>query len=250
MKIQIVSDLHAEFQADAGKAFARSLDNTGVDVLVIAGDTGTLRQTRNKIANVTEALSYLCDRFSQVVFVAGNHEYYQARSIREVEDTLGMFTAGHPNLHWLNRTSVTIDGQRFLGGTMWFKDDPLSFGARKNMNDFAVIPGFVPWVFNENQKTVEFLRREMKAGDVVVTHHLPSPQSIDPDYRGSPLNSFYVCDMTKEILAKRPALWAHGHSHCSMDYMLGDTRVIGNPFGYALHGENLNFDCAKIVELG
>lgn len=233
MRIFAVSDIHSEFHLDAGKTFATHLDNKDVDVLVVGGDTGTLRKTRKGIANVTEALGHLCDRFPHVVMTIGNHELYQCRSIREVHDTIGNFANGHPNLHWLNRTSVTIDGQRFLGTTMWFRDDPLSFGVRQNMNDFQVIPGFVPWVFQENQKNVEFLRRNMQAGDVVVTHHLPSPQSIDPDFKGSPLNSFYVCDMTKEILAKRPALWVHGHSHHSVDYMIGDTRIVGNPFGYA-----------------
>jgi len=249
MRVFVVSDIHAEFHVDAGKTFAKHLEGKDVDVLVIAGDTGTLRRTRRGLPIVTEALGHLSDTFKEVVFVLGNHEYYQCRSTKEVHDTIGKFVADRPNLHWLNRTSVEIDGQRFLGTTLWFKDDPLSFGARQNMNDFHVIPGFVPWVFNENKKNVEFLRHNMQTGDVIVTHHLPSPQSIDPEFRESPLNAFYVCDMQKEIMAKSPALWVHGHSHHSVDYPIGYTRVIGNPFGYAGGNENPDFDWAKIVDL-
>ena len=38
MKLQIMSDLHFEMHADGGAELIRELDQTGVDVLVLAGD--------------------------------------------------------------------------------------------------------------------------------------------------------------------------------------------------------------------
>lgn len=40
MRIQILSDVHAEFHQDHGLSFLDALDPTDVDVLVVAGDLG------------------------------------------------------------------------------------------------------------------------------------------------------------------------------------------------------------------
>lgn len=48
------------------------------------------------------------------------------------------------------------------------------------------------------------------------------------------------------------ALWVHGHTHSSFDYMAGETRVVCNPFGYAANcpGEpNREFDGTLTVEV-
>jgi len=43
-------------------------------------------------------------------------------------------------------------------------------------------------------------------------------------------------------------LLLHGHVHRSLDYTIGNTRVVCNPKGYA--NENPHFDPAMIVEVG
>lgn len=49
------------------------------------------------------------------------------------------------------------------------------------MTDFAVIPEFERWVYAENARALEFLDRDLRRGDVVVTHHLPAESSVaDP----------------------------------------------------------------------
>ena len=35
-------------------------------------------------------------------------------------------------------------------------------------------------------------------------------------------------------------LWCHGHIHSSVDYELGNARIIANPLGYG--NENVNFN--------
>jgi hypothetical protein len=46
-------------------------------------------------------------------------------------------------------------------------------------------------------------------------------------------------------------LWVHGHMHDSFDYVLGETRVVSNPRGYARNGvnENARFDPNMVVEI-
>jgi Icc-related predicted phosphoesterase len=75
----------------------------------------------------------------------------------------------------------------------------------------------------------------------VVTHHLPHPRSIDPYFAGSPLNRFFLHDVSNTVECGEAALWVHGHTHASCDYRVGKTRVVCNPFGYATDGANAAF---------
>lgn len=68
---------------------------------------------------------------------------------------------------------------------------------------------------------------------IIVTHHAPSPYSIDEKYKGSLLNAAFASNLNKYII-EHPwiRLWAHGHVHNPCDYVLGETRVVCCPFGY------------------
>lgn len=241
MRIQVISDVHVEFHRDGGRSFVESLDPTGVDVVVVAGDLGTLH-------TITPALEMFCGVFPEVVYVTGNHEYYQS-SWKPVEDRLGALAARVSNFHWLNDTVVVIGGQRFVGGTLWFDRDERGHYYRREMNDFGIIAGFEPEVYERNARTVAFLEGEVRAGDVVVTHHLPSERSIDPKYARSPLNAYFCHDMSGLIERAKPLLWVHGHTHESCDYVQGSTRVVCNPFGYVGYELNRRYVERLVVEV-
>ena len=68
---------------------------------------------------------------------------------------------------------------------------------------------------------------------IVVTHHAPSPYSIDEKYEGSLLNAAFASNLNKFIVEHpQIRLWCHGHMHTPCDYILGETRVVCCPFGY------------------
>lgn len=224
MRIQVVSDLHVEFHADRGRSLLGSLDPAGVDVLVVAGDLGT-------VSTVGSALRTLCARYLHVVFVLGNHEYYGS-SPAEVHAALHSFSASLSNLYWLHRSTVEIGGVVFAGATLWFRDTPDNPRYAYRMNDFSMIQGFVPWVYGENRSDEEFLRKAASRADVVVTHYLPAQGSVADEFRGSPLNRFFLCDVEPVVSTSGAALWVHGHTHAPCDYVCGDTRVLCNPLGY------------------
>jgi hypothetical protein len=50
------------------------------------------------------------------------------------------------------------------------------------------------------------------------------------------MNGGYSSDMD-EFIADHPQirLWTHGHTHHVFDYVVGETRVVCNPRGYAGH---------------
>jgi hypothetical protein len=74
MKLQSMSDLHLEMHADRGAEFIRSLDPTGVDVLVLAGDITMARQYED-LENVFKLLAR---KYRHIRYVPGNHEYYKS----------------------------------------------------------------------------------------------------------------------------------------------------------------------------
>ena len=241
MNIRLVSDVHTEFHGDGGMAWVAKQDPTGVDVLVVAGDLGTL-------VTIPAVLTGLCRVYPHVVYVNGNHELYGS-SFVACENARKELLASLPNLHWLQNSSVTIEGQRFIGATMWFRDNPMNFFYKNMLNDFRRIQSFERRVYDENRRAVRYLQDQIVPGDVVVTHHLPSELSVPDQYKGSPTSRFYVCHMEATIELRRPALWCHGHTHASNDYTLYGTRVLSNPYGYQGHELNPEYDGAQLVTL-
>lgn len=224
MKLRILSNLHFEFHRDQGRGFVNALHVDPEEILILAGDLATPKL-------LPDALHLLCQRFRQVVFVAGNHEYY-GRSPDEVHDFLNNSVAQHANLHWLESSSITIEGQRFIGATLWFGEEAGQMPGRYFLNDFNIIDDFEPWVYEQNARAVAYLTRNVQPTDVVVTHHLPAQACVAPKWQGSPLNPFFVHDMEPLIRARQPKLWVHGHTHTAGDVQVGQTRIITNPFGY------------------
>jgi calcineurin-like phosphoesterase family protein len=82
---------------------------------------------------------------------------------------------------------------------------------------------------------------------VVITHHAPSRQSVQPRYRDDLLTAAFASDL--DDLVTKAALWVHGHLHAPADYRLGDCRVVANPRGYVGIGEDRDFNPALVVEI-
>lgn len=237
MKVSIYSDLHLEFYRGQGRSIVDNLPGDA-DVCILAGDI-TVGE------DIPQVLEWFCDKYEHVIYVHGNHEFYGANRPAIIELTEEA-VEDNPNLYWLNRSSVEIEGRRFLGSTLWFKEDPLA--PHHHMTDFSVIMDFKSWVYEENRLDIEYFLNNVQEGDIVVTHHLPSKRSVAPQYADSPLNSFFLCNLEGLIQHQQPAYWFHGHTHSSFDYKIGKSRVVCNPLGYP-HEYNQNFEAGKSFEL-
>jgi len=238
-----MSDLHLEFHADGGASFIASLDPSEVDVLVLAGDIA-------QGSELPAALGLLCRRFARatIVYVHGNHEFYQS-NLPAVHQATREVARRHSNLHWLENRTAKIAGRRFLGATLWFRHARDALPYRRYMNDFFEIEAFESWVYEQNRRTLRWLRRSVRPGDVVVTHHLPTPRAVAPEFVDDPLNPFFVCDVEDVISSQRPALWLYGHTHTSGDLRIGDTRLVCNPLGYLGSAQNGRFDERCCIEI-
>ncbi len=234
MRAYICADLHCEFHADGGRTLIAELP--AAEVAIVAGDLAVASRLR-------PALRLLADKYPHVLYVAGNHDYYHSSlpAIEEIRRTLDL-----PNVHWLEDETCEISGIHFVGCTLWFGEHRQDL--EDQITDFQVIAGLRGWVHEKNRRSLEILRKSVTADSIVVTHHLPSGQSIVPKYQGSPLNCFFVCPEAEAIiLEKAPRLWIHGHTHDSLDYPLGRTRILCNPFGYVGVETNPSFQTAKLV---
>lgn len=251
MKIHILSDLHIEYAAYEPHPVE-------ADVIVLAGDIclGT--------RGIAWARQTWPDR--EIVFVPGNHEYY--RSEIGIENEMMEQSASVYGVHVLNRAEVVIGDVRFLGATLW--TDFLLFGkeerpwalaaALNGLRDFRVIDygtqTFMPQDSAElNAADVLWLERKLKqemfdGPTVVVTHHLPSAQSVAERFGRELLSACFASQL--DHLLGYSELWVHGHTHDSFDYDLNGTRVICNPRGYCKVGaapENPEFDPTLIVTI-
>ena len=248
MKLQILSDIHAEFHKDKGISWAKSLDPTNVDILVIAGDLGLIK-------DVEPLFNIICNKYPRVIYVVGNHEYYYS-NWGKVEDIIGNLELKYSNLitfsdmGWWRPDG--LNQPTFIVGTLWFNDSLGTEEDRWRLNDFSVIEGFRDWYLQKNAKAISFLNKQLAKDNsptIVITHHLPSEKCSHPKYRGSLLQPFFVNNLDYLIEKYQPTIWLHGHGHYSKDFYIGKTRLVCNPFGYAGREINLDFKEKLVVEI-
>lgn len=207
-----------------GGSFIKTLDPTGIDVLVLAGDIAGHH-------TIAAALKKFCAKYKRVVFVPGNHEFYGSDPLT-VWANIERTAKSLPNLSVLRYDRVVeVDGLTIIGDTMWFPYDAMNQLYEHAISDFELIKKLAPWVYEENARFLSWLAEAPKA-DVVVTHHVPAEESIASSFRGSQMNRFFLCNVRGWIVQAQPKLWLHGHTHTPLDYKLGETRVLCSPLGY------------------
>jgi predicted phosphodiesterase len=246
MRLHLVSDTHFETYKDQGHDLVHQIralqEREPADVLVAAGDIGTARYP-DQLRRFFEVLA---PHYAGIVYVPGNHEYYLT-DYKQAWHNIRLAAGTLPNVHPLNRESVVILGKTFHGHTMWFRDTVAARIHTSFINDFTYIRDITKWVYEENGLWQHYLAGNLRPGDVVVTHHLPSHLSVDPIWAKAITNCYFVCEQDALIRAHEPALWMHGHTHTDTDYVLGKTRVVCNPRGYPR--ERSRTYMPKVVEL-
>ena len=138
MRIQIVSDLHLEFED------INIQNQNNADVLILSGDIMVASKV-NKVESeygirFRDFLKRCSFQFPHVIYVAGNHEFYSDGKFFQGLEELRTACAQHANIYFLERDTKVIDDVVFVGGTLWTdmnKYDPLTLHAiRDMMNDY------------------------------------------------------------------------------------------------------------------
>ena len=284
MKIKLVSDLHLEFSDINIK------NEQDCDVLILSGDImiaedlhdhpaadfnpysygafAELGRKQQRVSTFRDFLKRCSFQFPHVVYVAGNHEFYNGKFHKGIQ-YLRDECAKHPNVYFLENDTKIIDDVVFVGATLWTdmnRGDPLTLHAvRDMMNDFRIIrndeKGYTPLkpadVALRHRGTLQYFRLMLSEHKdkrcVVVGHHAPSRLSTHEQYKNEYLmNGAYSSDLSEFIMDHpQVKLWTHGHTHHPFDYVIGETRVVCNPRGYESDGysENSGWNPDIVIEV-
>jgi predicted phosphohydrolase len=264
--IRPVSDIHLEFNHKLSLPVLPEDEET---VLVVAGDLSTAARSK-------EAFDWLRrhkEQFRHIIYIMGNHEYYDGHFKNTLADFQKLNEAG---ISIVDQATVIVDDVKFICATLWTdmsRHNPIVMGqCQRGMSDYhyTVVddtnnPHPAGWfwhrrmdpedTYQEHILSRNFIKRELERNEykhVVVTHHLPSYQCVSDRYKTGPLmylNPAFASDMDDLFYDYKIALWIHGHTHTSSDILIGDTMVVGNPFGYADVEVNLEFDSCMRKEV-
>jgi DNA repair exonuclease SbcCD nuclease subunit len=243
MKFQYMSDLHLEFYDQ----FEWQLFHAVGDILLLAGDIGNPFESSYKIFITKMSLA-----FEHVYVVTGNHEYYSVSSTMNETDAKCREicrTVPRDNVTFLQNESKSVaDGIMIFGGTFWSHIPARNYLLVKNrISDYTRIPKFTPRTSNDlHEMSTKSLYNELNKYDsdmkwIVLSHHMPSFDLIDPKYGTSAIN----CAFASEIpVAKdeRIKAWVYGHTHTSLQ----KGKYYCNPIGYP--GENNDVNLEKYFE--
>lgn len=220
-KYQVVSDLHVNHKPYSVIPIAGTL--------LVAGDVSDGRSS-------IEWLRTTAEDFDRIFFVLGNHELV-GECYSDIHRRFRDELSGTSVRVLENEVITEDDGFSIAGCTLW-TDIPMTsrVPVQRVLIEYAqseAEPGkrlTCDFTVARHKESATFLGNAVDDVDVVLTHHLPHPNSVDARYAGNSLNSAFVTDLAP--LVHRAKVWVHGHTHTPMDYPAHGCRVVCNPRGY------------------
>ncbi len=269
MRLQIVSDLHLEF---TNRRTPMVIDNAGADVLILAGDICTA----SKFDQFLPFFEDVSKKFSFILYIVGNHEHYKYKFQSTCNTIDHHLSKNFKNIQLLEKNWWIHEKVLFWGGTLWTDcnqgDKETRQTLAKSLNDFRLIQ-YGEWdhllpinIMDEFRDSISGLKHTLEITNhsdvsldkhfnkvVVLTHHAPSFKSVPKKFKNDfHMNGGYASNLEQFILDHPEIkLWIHGHMHDSVDYQIGETRVICNPAGYPdwQGTENGWFERELVVEI-
>jgi len=244
MILRVISDLHYEFYDTPRKKqqfwlkfreWAADIQQS--DVLLLAGDLCTALNKTGPNPAYEQLLTTLRGMFGQVIFVAGNHEYYRSRRSRAAVVQHLEQIAQATDCIFLHRKSIQLSEQLTISGaTLWSHIDSAAMPA---MNDFHPKNGFNTRAeyIAEHLADVAWLSqlRVATPHHVILTHHLPSLKLIHPKYDKPELvalNTGFATEILPKLDLTGVDYIFSGHTHEHVRYQQNSTLCFVNPMGY------------------
>lgn len=254
--IQLVSDVHLEFHPRLYKPIEPK-----APILLLCGDIGYPKKDHRGL--YWQFIDYYADKFEKIFIVAGNHEYYQGANLKNFrykpfipinkmdEMIKEECKVKYKNVSYLQCDSEIYNGVRFIGCTLWTDIDADTFAMMNDCNNVYTETGKISRTEMQDLHKKQRLWLEEQLFDtsrptVVMTHHLPSFNLIDSNFKSSIYNSGYASKL--DYLIEYPAVaWFYGHSHKYKEFMINGIYTIANPRGYP--SEKTGFDGSKVYNI-
>lgn len=241
MRIYILSDLHYDYYRKEMKQETFFSLLLPADMIIIPGDVAS------KFNASLDILTYLSDKYSNVVFCLGNHDmaiYFDYGKFKTTEAKIDKYHAladSISNLHLLDGNIISI-GDLTIGGFtgMWdytYLPKCIPSHSREELDRYWKVNGYDGkyWNFMGNDifRIREYAAKQIsdvlsKKPDIVVSHYSPLNFSVPDEHKGKLSSVLYY--MSPEYLSslKTGAIWCSGHTHTAFK---SDTLLI-NPLGY------------------
>ena len=264
MKFKLISDLHLEFynkyrggmieekEGWEPKPLQEDMDT----VLLLAGDIHVGKKAKPWIEK-------MCKRFYKVVYILGNHEFYNQEYYKTVD--FWKKTEMPENFAFLENDTCVIENVRIFGATLWTDViDPFNiWHGRQMMTDYQIIKinhmrggqyrklnvrDTNNFHIKTARKLQQWLQIPWEGKTIVMTHHLPHPLCVAERFKGNNLNDFFMTNLEHIIERFDIDVWCHGHTHDNVDVTVHGTRILCNPMGY--HGIQLNQEFEEGLTFG
>lgn len=252
VQIQYASDLHIDGWP-AGTSFFSFLTPVA-PILILAGDICSVWHPL-----YTPFLTWCSRHWAYVFVLAGNHEYHNAvdmdeataKTLQEADEEIWGQCRKLGNVFYLQGgASYVIPGTRlrFVGATLWSDvDTALWTEAATKKGDCRKI--FIDTPRGEKRRilpadlcALHAAHRAALSGAigaryaederlVVITHHMPTLELLEPHYRGEKWSSFYASN-DECLIGPWVAAWICGHGHRGTRLVLRGTTLLMNARGY------------------
>ncbi|HEY4061819.1 MAG TPA: metallophosphoesterase [Puia sp.] len=252
MKIQYCSDLHLEFPENRKFLIKNPLHSVG-DILVLAGDLVTFCD----LTKAREFIEFVCDHYSAVYWVPGNHEYYGSDMADKPNPLLEKI---RDNFYLVNNMSIVHDGVRLVFSTLWGRISPdREWDIQRSISDFSAIEYEGEKLtarrfsfFHEESLSFikDTLASESKEPFVMVTHHVPTLMNYPRVYKNSPLTEAFAVELFDLIESSGAVCWIYGHHHVNTpEFVIGKTKMLTNQLGYVRNHEHGSFRREAVIEV-
>lgn len=263
MRICVISDVHVDLNPWTWS----SLDGFDADAVVFAGDAS------NHVQQTCLWVEQLRKRYPRVVWVAGNHDFYNLgfnetrlrhageppppHTVAEMVAYYRAWSQAH-DVDFLHRDAVNINGINFLGATGWHDyvaGAPVSQVDQIDAWYHIIRDRVIPWqgyaqpdhtqpalAGAQDVQSLKTLLEQATGPAVVITHHLPHRDLCwhrPHDRAWTALHGSFVNTSMESIRDEKIKLWIYGHTHQRGSRSIQGQSYVCNARGYP--GENDNW---------
>jgi len=225
-RLQYLSDIHLEKRTKIPK-----IPICGEN-LALLGDIGNPFCPTFK-----QFLKDMSFMYHHVFFISGNHEYdcFERKlcTKQDVDDQIDYVCNSFHNVFYLNKNSIDLYDYRLLGCTLWSKPlQNLEHRDKIRMERIELIHiDQVSWLRNE-------IKKENRRKTIVLTHHLPSYQMMDPRFKKYESKKDLYYSHLDWLIRFPIRYWLCGHSHIRKNYMINNVFCSVNSFSSKIKIEN------------